>query len=133
MRYIFATAIIFTSLSTSVFAKDKCEDPEDQATLNECADASFRVADKKLNDFYRAIEGRLKDYPDMTKKFVQAQREWIKFRDAECQFQISSGGTVAPMNAAICANILTDDRIKDFDNYLHCEEGDTSCPVPSGK
>jgi hypothetical protein len=36
------------------------------------------------------------------------------------------------MVAAMCADGLTQSRLKDFERYLKCEEGDMSCPVPAG-
>jgi hypothetical protein len=31
----------------------------------------------------------------------------------------------------LCRDGLTQNRIKDFQGYLNCEEGDMSCPVPA--
>lgn len=125
-----AAALLFP---TTVFAKDRCSDPQDQATINECAGASLKQSDKKLNDFFKQIEVRLTDDADAKKLFVQAQREWIKFRDAECNFQTAGagGGSMMSMLVAQCLDSLTRARVKDFEGYLNCQEGDMSCPVPA--
>ncbi|MET3649970.1 lysozyme inhibitor LprI family protein [Phyllobacterium ifriqiyense] len=114
-------------------AADKCANAEDQATLNQCADASFKKSDKKLNDLYKQIEGRLSDDMDTRKLLVQAQREWGKFRDAECDFQTAgaAGASMMPMLVLMCRDTLTQSRVKDFEGYLKCQEGDMSCPVPA--
>ncbi|TPL15877.1 DUF1311 domain-containing protein [Mesorhizobium sp. B2-4-10] len=131
------TAILTTAVVLAVpafaFAKDKCADAKDQATMNQCADASFRKSDKKLNELYKQIETRLKDDADTKKLLVQAQQDWIKFRDAECNFQTAgaAGGSVVPMLLSMCMDGLTQSRVKDFDGYLNCKEGDLSCSVPA--
>ncbi|MER9250710.1 lysozyme inhibitor LprI family protein [Mesorhizobium sp. M0598] len=99
----------------------------------EGADAAFKKSDKKLNELYRQIETRLKDNAETRKLLVQAQQDWVKFRDAECSFQTagSAGGSVMPMLIAQCMDGLTQSRVKAFEGYLNCKEGDLSCPVPA--
>ncbi|MHC1551506.1 lysozyme inhibitor LprI family protein [Phyllobacterium sp. K27] len=129
---IFAAAGVL-AMPVFSFAADKCVDAEDQATLTQCADASFKKSDKKLNDLYKEIENRLKDDADTKKLLVQSQRDWGKFRDAECAFQTAgaAGGSIMPMLVVMCRDGLTQSRVKDFEGYLKCEEGDMSCPVPA--
>ncbi|MGN6772513.1 MAG: lysozyme inhibitor LprI family protein [Rhizobiaceae bacterium] len=133
MKIGILTAAMVLAMPTLAFAKDKCADAQDQATMNQCADASFKQSDKKLNDLYKQVQGRLKDDADTKKLFVQAQRDWIKFRDAECSFQTAgaAGGSVMPMLVSMCVDGLTKSRIKDLQGYLNCQEGDQSCPVPA--
>lgn len=85
-----------------------------------------------LNKLYKQIEHRLKDDADTTKQLVTAQRAWVAFRDAECNFSSSgaSTGSVYPMIVSICLDGMTQKRIEDFRGYLECEKGDMSCPVP---
>jgi len=128
-----ATAMVL-AMPTFAFAQDKCYDAaKTQAALNECADASLKKSDKKLNGLYTQIEARLKDDANTKKLLVQAQRDWNKFRDAECNFQtaIAAGGSMMPMLIARCMDDLTQSRVKAFEGYLKCEEGDLSCPVPA--
>jgi uncharacterized protein YecT (DUF1311 family) len=116
-------------------AADKCANAVDQEAMNVCADAAFKQSDKKLNELYRQIEARLKDDADTKELLVQAQQVWVKSSDAECSFQTSAsaGGTVTPILASMCMEGMTQYRVKDFENYLKCKEGDLSCPVPSAK
>jgi uncharacterized protein YecT (DUF1311 family) len=125
--------ILALPLLAGVARADECADAQDQATMNECAGKSFTEADKKLNHAYRQIEGRLKDDTATKKLLVGAQRAWVAFRDAECAFQVGPpdmAGSIYPMVIADCKESLTNDRLKDFQGYLNCQEGDTSCPVP---
>ncbi|CCV08711.1 conserved exported hypothetical protein [Mesorhizobium metallidurans STM 2683] len=132
-----ATLILAIPLFThAARAADDCANAMDQATMNECAGKSFAAADKKLNDAYKQIESRLKDDAASKKLLVDAQRAWVGFRDAECNFQggpRDMAGSMYPMVVAGCQEALTDSRLKDFEGYLNCQEGDTSCPVPAAQ
>ena len=134
MKTMTLAAAMVLAMPTFAFAQDKCYDAaKTQAAMNECAGASLKKSDKKLNELYAQIEARLKDDADTRKLLVQAQRDWNKFRDAECNFQTaqSAGGTMMPMLVAQCVDGLTQSRVKAFEGYLKCEEGDMSCPVPA--
>jgi uncharacterized protein YecT (DUF1311 family) len=133
MKIAMLTAATLLTVPALALAADKCADAVDQATMNTCADAAFKQSDKKLNELYRQIEARLKDDANTKKLLVQVQQDWVKFRDAECSFRTSAsaGGTVAPMLISMCMDGLTQSRVKDFESYLKCREGDLSCPVPS--
>lgn len=134
MKIAILTVSIVLAMPAFAFAQDKCyDDAQDQAALNKCADGALKKSDKQLNELYKQIEARLKDDADTKKLLVQAQRDWIKFRDAECGFQTAgaAGGSMMPMLVAQCTDGLTQSRVKDFERYLNCEEGDMSCPVPA--
>jgi uncharacterized protein YecT (DUF1311 family) len=134
MKTVTLAAAMVLAMPTFTFAQNKCYDAaKTQYDLNQCAGASLGESDKKLNELYAQIEARLKDDANTRKLLVQAQRDWTKFRDAECNFQTaqSAGGSIMPMILAQCIDGLTQTRVKDFEGYLKCQEGDTSCPVPA--
>ncbi|RWM74794.1 MULTISPECIES: lysozyme inhibitor LprI family protein [Mesorhizobium] len=130
-----ATLILAVPLfANAARAADDCANAMDQTTMNECAGKSLAKADKKLNDAYKQIEGRLKDNAASKKLLVDAQRAWVAFRDAECKFQggpPDMAGSMYPMVVAGCQEAVTDNRLRDFQGYLNCHEGDASCPVPA--
>ena len=134
MRLAFAALAAILLMPATASAQD-CANASDQATLDQCAGKDFEEADKQLNAGFKEIEKRLADDADRKKLLVEAQRAWIAFRDAECAFQSSgvSGGSVYPMIHATCLASLTNQRLMDFKNYLACEEGDMSCPVPGAQ
>ncbi|CAI8904287.1 lysozyme inhibitor LprI family protein [Pseudomonas sp. IT-P260] len=109
-----------------------CANASDQATMNQCAGQEFKSTDKELNVVYQQITGRLKDNPDRKKLLVGAQRAWIGFRDTECKFSASGveGGSVYPLIYSNCLTAVTKARIEALKQYLTCQEGDMSCPVP---
>ena len=133
MRSILVLAgIAFGHLAAPAFA-DTCDNAATQSDLTACYGAAFKAADKELNATYRQIEGRLGDDPDAKKLLVAAERAWIAFRDAECAFSASGaeGGTIYPMTVSSCQTDLTTARTKDLTAFLHCQEGDSGCPVPA--
>jgi uncharacterized protein YecT (DUF1311 family) len=123
------TPFLFTPLA---HAAVDCANANDQATMNQCAGQDFKAADKELNTVYQQITGRLKDNPDGKKLLVSAQRAWLGFRDAECKFSSSgvTGGSVYPWVYSSCLTGVTKVRVEALKQYLKCEEGDMSCPVP---
>ena len=123
------TPLLFTTLS---HAAVDCANASDQATMNQCAGQDYKAADKELNAVYQQVTGRLKGNPDGKKLLVSAQRAWIGFRDAECKFSSSgvTGGSVYPLIYSNCMTAVTKVRVETLKQYLKCEEGDMSCPVP---
>ncbi|MNI00227.1 hypothetical protein D3C85_713380 [compost metagenome] len=122
------TPLLFTSMAVAV----DCDNASNQATMNQCAAQQNAAADKELNALYQQITSRFKGNPDNKKLLVGAQRAWVAFRDAECKFSASGveGGSVYPLIYSNCVTELTRARVQTFKNYLKCQEGDMSCPVP---
>jgi uncharacterized protein YecT (DUF1311 family) len=127
----FLLALMPLLFTPAAFAVD-CDNAADQATMNQCAAQQNKAADKELNALYQQITTRLKSNPDGKKLLIGAQRSWIAFRNAECKFSASSveGGSVYPLIYSNCVTGLTKARVETFKNYLKCQEGDMSCPVP---
>lgn len=116
---------------TGASAKD-CGDEATQAGMNKCAADQLKIADAALNKIYQQIVHRLGDDADTLKLLRDAQRAWVDFRDKHCAFAASGvdGGSVYPFIHDGCLAGLTERRTKELDAFLHCEEGDMSCPVP---
>ncbi len=128
-----AAPLIAGLAAPSALAADDCNPNLSQAELNNCYGNMYKRADAELNALYRQITGRLKDDKETAKLLVAAQRAWVAFRDAECDFSASgvAGGTAYGMIVAICLDKLTSQRINDFKTYLNCPEGALDCPVPA--
>lgn len=126
-----SVAICF-SIATAPAAAMDCAD-QTQLGLDKCADAAFQRADHALNAAYRDVLRRLGDDKPKKDLIAASQRAWVAFRDAECKFAVSSteGGSIYPMEYSLCLEGETQKRTKDLQAYLHCEEGDLSCPVPA--
>ncbi|MER2508778.1 MAG: lysozyme inhibitor LprI family protein [Amaricoccus sp.] len=108
-----------------------CGPEATQSELNTCAGTDYQAADAELNNLYKEMIARLgADKAPL----VAAQRAWVTYRDAECDFVASSvaGGSIYPMIRGECLTDLTRARSEEFRGFLACEEGDLSCPVPPG-
>jgi uncharacterized protein YecT (DUF1311 family) len=112
-----------------------CNDQSTQSDLNICADQDFKTADKALNEVYRTIVQRLSQDPEGKTRLTAAQKAWIGFRDAECDFQSGNSieGSIHPMLVLMCRTGLTQKRTDELKVYLKCDEGDTLCPVPAAE
>ena len=89
-----------------------CNNAMTQTDMNICADKDYRKADAELNRTYKKTMTGLDAHSrDLLKA---AQREWIKFRDAECTYQSAQneGGSIYPMVYAGCLTTLTQARTK---------------------
>lgn len=121
-------------LSSSAAVAQECDrSDESQAGVNICAHEDYKTADAKLNETYGEIMKRLSDDPDGRKLLQAAQRAWIAFRDAECDFSTagSQSGSIYPTLMSGCLQSLTEARTEQLGGYLECDEGDMSCPVPT--
>ncbi len=129
-----ALSLIAEATALRAQAAEGCDAPGlSRAELNDCYGNVFKKADAELNVLYQQVTARLKDDQATTKLIVAAQRAWVTFRDAECDFSASrvAGGTALGVILAICLDKLTLKRIDDFKNYLDCQEGRLDCPVPA--
>jgi uncharacterized protein YecT (DUF1311 family) len=125
-RLLFATLLLLSN-SATLAADIDCKNPADQTSMNICADRDFKAADKKLNETYRALSAKTSKAG--REKLQKAQRAWITWRDAQCEFNTlgSADGSVHPKVYALCLDQVTQAQTKILDQQLHCEEGDMSC------
>ncbi|TBU86514.1 hypothetical protein DNK34_23405 [Pseudomonas dryadis] len=127
-------AVVLAFSPLMAVAEDCMDTAVSQTAMNGCARQAYEAADKQLNAVYREVTGRLADEVAAKQKLVAAQRSWIAFRDAECDFASSAldEGSARMMVDLGCLETLTRKRIADFQAYLDCPEGDLSCPLPRG-
>jgi len=122
--------LVLLALSIDAFAVD-CNNPPGGTDLAS-AQANFRCTeqtrlanDKKLNEVYKKLLGSLKDDPEKENfsrtQIVPAQRAWVAFRDAECDFRTSVNGGAHQwlvVNRSQCIADLTAERVKALETYL---------------
>jgi uncharacterized protein YecT (DUF1311 family) len=125
-------AFLAIMATTGAAAAQDCNDAQTQAAMTECAGDAYDEADRKLNETYKQIADRLADAPEIKASLKKAQRAWITFRDAECEFTNAQavGGSLYGALITQCLAELTEQRAEMLQTYLQCEEGDMSCPVP---
>ena len=114
-------------------AADCMQTAQTQADMTQCAGQQYKAADDRLNQEYKELNTRLQEQPKRRDMLLKAQRRWLAFRDAECRFEASAvaGGSAEPMVHTQCLTRLTQSRNEQLATYLHCQEGDLSCPAPA--
>ena len=100
---------------------------QSQMELNAQAAADLRKSDEQLNAVYNKLRAKISDAGKT--KLQAAQQSWLHFRDQECEFETMGtiGGSIHSMIVAICLTRLTDQRVKDLEAQLNCQEGNLSC------
>lgn len=102
-----------------------CSKPQEtQLGMNICAGEDYKKADVALNAAYQRAQASMKSFLDYDadkakagkKKLVEAQRAWIKFRDAACEVEglSAEGGTIQPLLISTCLTKLTKRRTTDL-------------------
>lgn len=134
MKRVFLSALLLLVPMLPAAHADECMDrAESQAAMTQCAAQAYQASDAELNALFHEIRQRVGDDADTRGLLRDAERAWVAFRDAECAFAASAvaGGSAYPMVHDLCLDDLTQSRIEQFRQYLDCEEGDMSCPVPA--
>ena len=147
---ILAMSFLFLSIHAHAETID-CKNASDQSSLNHCADLDYQAADKKLNDTYSKLLKKVS--PSIRMAFIlppwpasvatvryqarvqgkprlqKAERAWVVYRDAQCEFLTSSPTpySAQPMIHSYCLSRLTEAQTKLLDEQLHCAEGDIGC------
>lgn len=87
-----------------------CQTPASNAEETNCFIAASKAADNKLNATYTRIREMLSS--DEQKDLQEAQRLWLRFRDANCSAErnLYGSGTAAPMVYAACMEADTRQR-----------------------
>jgi uncharacterized protein YecT (DUF1311 family) len=116
-------AIAVTTLSLGVSAADddysatysRCMDVADGVTLNmlNCMGSETAQQDARLNQAYKAAMQVLNEAQQS--QLRDAQRLWIKFREADCALLGGlTGGSIDRINSASCVLDMTKKRADDL-------------------
>ena len=114
IEFAVAAALVALLAGSAQAQQVDCKNALSQNDMNFCADQDFQKADKALNAAYRKV---MADMDDATKtKLKIAQRAWVTFRDAECDYESMSeaGGSMQPMIYSTCQARLTKVRTKEL-------------------
>jgi uncharacterized protein YecT (DUF1311 family) len=112
-------AIAVTTLSAGAQAADDgysvtysaCMDESGGVTMNmlDCMGSEIEQQDARLNQNYKTAKQALT--PAQQTQLREAQRLWIKFRDADCALLGSlTGGSIGRINSASCFLDMTKQR-----------------------
>lgn len=86
------------------------------AGMVDCISEEAKQQDARLNKAYKALMAELS--PERKKQLQEAQRAWIKFRDANCSFYYDpEGGSIARVSANDCVMSSTARRAKELEGF----------------
>jgi uncharacterized protein YecT (DUF1311 family) len=94
-----------------------CMDNSGGVTANmlSCISTETKIQDARLNKAYKELMAQLS--PSRKKQRLDAQRAWLKFRDANCNFYADpDGGTIASVNSSDCFMSATASRAKELES-----------------
>jgi uncharacterized protein YecT (DUF1311 family) len=108
---------LFLLLLSMVYAcvgAAQCKDAMSTRDMEDCAASEYKKADGELNRIYQETLRKLQ--PKDAQLLRKAQRSWLAYRDAHCdaQYQLYSGGSIAPVILAQCRWTLTAQRAKEI-------------------
>lgn len=118
------TVLTLCSLAQMVTAQEigitkqfsTCMDNSGGVTMNmlDCIDSETKQQDRRLNKAYKAVMDQLS--PERKKQLQTAQRAWINYRDANCNFYADpDGGSLARVSASDCLMSETASRAKELE------------------
>ncbi len=114
-RVILLALLCSWSLSYAV----DCKSPMTNQDMRYCASLEYEAADKKLNTVYNKLRKKL----DKTgkQKLKDAQKAWIKYRDAEAEFDADfvRGGSMQRLFTTSSKTQTTENRAKELESYLN--------------
>jgi uncharacterized protein YecT (DUF1311 family) len=122
----FTTGLVLLCLSYATFADDVeltpqysvCMDKSEgiTAVMVDCITEETKRQDARLNKAYKEVMAELS--PARQKQLQDAQRVWIKYRDANCNFYADpNGGSLARVNANDCFMSATAARAKELEDF----------------
>ena len=95
---------------TSCMAKANGANPD----MIDCIMAEAKQQDARLNENYKRLMSKLSE--ERKKALLEAQRAWIRFRDANCAFwDDPAGGQSAAITAKECFLTMTADRASELE------------------
>lgn len=119
--------IYFLFLYSGVATSANCESPENTIEINECAAIQQDRVEKELNIVYSRVfnsitkesEEGVDGKSDLKKRFIEAQRNWIKFRETDCDaiYLHWYPGSIRGIRSINCMRSRAEQRIKELMEY----------------
>jgi len=114
-----AGVLLFSSIAFAQDEKkDDIPDPEcDGGTyqLVKCLSDATAKWDKRLNAAYREAVNDKETPKEQREQLRKAQRLWLQFRDANCEYYALGEGSISRVNAASCLLDMTKARAKELE------------------
>ena len=81
--------------------------------IEDCIGTRTKIWDRRLNQAWHTLNDFLRSDPDLAKRMPSlktAQLAWLKYRDANCAYYGTAGGTIWRIESANCMLDLTQGR-----------------------
>lgn len=109
--------------SSESFPDEECPGPDTSTLFFACASMKrANTIDAELNKIYNQLVGqyRKNGLNDSAQKLIEAERAWVKFKEAHCNFEnVSVGsGSINSISWAECQEKITTDRLAYLKKYI---------------
>ncbi|WP_027994660.1 lysozyme inhibitor LprI family protein [Simplicispira psychrophila] len=122
----YCTAVVLACASLTASAQDAALSPQYATCMDQsggvtvgmidCTTAETSRQDARLNRAYKTAMAA--QSPERRKQLQTAQRAWIKFRDANCDFYNDpDGGSMARVSANQCMLTSTANRAQEIEKF----------------
>jgi uncharacterized protein YecT (DUF1311 family) len=121
---LLAVLLTLAATSASAQASDPCVTQRNTLEINECGKLTLAKKDKELNAAYQKLLKSLvaedrtdtTNYAEVKKNLIEAQRNWVKFRDSDCkgQLTLNESGTIRGAVYFGCLTERTEQRTKEL-------------------
>jgi uncharacterized protein YecT (DUF1311 family) len=116
---IFSAAVLIGAAAFAFAGEpEEAEQSCDGSTYEivECQKAKLSVLDKRLNAAYQKVLSLAQ--PKQKEQLRAAQRQWLKFRDADCEYYELGEGTIARIEGGECMLNLTRARARELERVV---------------
>ena len=109
--------VLFSGVAN--FAWANCNNASDGWKIRECLNAESKVVEGRLTQTYRTVLATYNGEPQHKQLIIQAQREWVRFKEADCKAQayLFQGGSSYGIAYLACIN----EHAKQRENTLRKE------------
>ena len=104
-------------------SQNPCDNAQTTVEMRDCAGKEYKKADAELNSVYKQLMSKLTD--EGHKALLKtAQQAWIKYRDANCEFEayLNRGGTIYPLVYTGCLSTMTTARTKELRELIEQQD-----------
>lgn len=128
-HFRFRCLIVLAGILTSslVHAQDCHKDDLSVTCAELSAQSVYDDSDKELNAVYQQLLTKMSqkqtdnlDYPSLKTKFIDAQQQWLTFRDSECSawFVANQVGEERNVDRTACLVTMTKERTRELNEWV---------------
>jgi uncharacterized protein YecT (DUF1311 family) len=120
LAFFLAAGPVAAAESETTKEYSACLDKANGVTVEmiDCIGAETKRQDVRLNENYRRLLSKVSLH--RKRELLEAQRAWMRFRDANCRFYYDpEGGSLSRVIAAECILSATADRAKELKQLIN--------------